>query len=53
MSHAGEDAIGPTFDVAQGVVGPDAVFDVEHMKQGQLPAGFATHDRLPFAIPGV
>jgi hypothetical protein len=53
VGHAGEDAIGPTFDVAQGAVGPDAIFDVEHMKQGQLPVGFAAHDRLPFAILGV
>ena len=45
--HPGQDAIDATLDVPQRMVGPDAVLDVEEMKQRELIVGLATHDCSP------
>jgi hypothetical protein len=47
LRQAGENAVGPAFDVSQRMVGPNAILDLKDMKQRHLPVRFATHNRLP------
>ena len=48
----GQDAVDPPLDVAERVVGADAVLDAEHVEQWQLIVGAATHGRSPELDPG-
>ena len=42
-----EDAVGAPFDVAERMVGRDAILDFEGVKQGQLLIGMSAPGRLP------
>lgn len=46
-AHVGEDAVGASLDVAEWVVGPDAIFDAEAVEEGRLGVVRAAHGPSP------